>query len=117
MTPVSSQPGTDQDAASEIDEGVYVAVCGALVEVGVNPDDAEEDTPFFLSALAEAGYTVVKTEDARRWLLDYAYSPDDVVFGERGLTDDQLPALHELLDIVLPDWRLSWEPVPEGGEQ
>jgi hypothetical protein len=40
-----------------------------------------------------------------RWLHDHAYGPDDIVLGDRGLTDAQLPAMHELLDIVLPNWR------------
>lgn len=39
------------------------------------------------------------------WVRDHAYAPDDIVLGDRGLTDAQLPAMHDLLDTVLPDWR------------
>lgn len=40
-----------------------------------------------------------------QWIKDHAYSPDDVVLGDQGLTDEQIPALHELLDVARPDWR------------
>lgn len=43
------------------------------------------------------------------WLRDHAYDPDDIVLGDQGLTERQLPALHELLDIIRPEWRdASW---------
>jgi hypothetical protein len=40
-----------------------------------------------------------------QWLRDHCYDPDDIVFGDQGLTERQLPALHALLDIVAPGWR------------
>lgn len=39
------------------------------------------------------------------WLEAHAYDADDIVLGDQGLTDSQLPALHDLLDIVRPGWR------------
>lgn len=44
-----------------------------------------------------------------QWIRDHAYDVDDIVFGSSGLNDDQLPALHKLLDIVRPGWRELFE--------
>lgn len=53
--------------------------------------------------------------DVDRWITDTAYAPDDFVFGDAGLTDRQLPALHELLDLVRPGWRELLLPPPPRG--
>lgn len=39
-----------------------------------------------------------------KWILDHAYSPDDIVIGD-GTTPDQLVDLQELLDAARPGWR------------
>jgi cbb3-type cytochrome oxidase cytochrome c subunit len=43
------------------------------------------------------------------WLRDHMYDPDDVVLGDQGLTDSQLPAFHALLDLIAPNWRNVFE--------
>lgn len=45
----------------------------------------------------------------RAWLMEHAYAPDDVVLGDRGLTDAQLPDLYLLLDRLDPTWREIFE--------
>jgi hypothetical protein len=40
-----------------------------------------------------------------QWIIDHCYAADDMVFGDRGLTDEQLPAMQELLDIIRPGWK------------
>ena len=49
--------------------------------------------------------TLLDLDAVITWVRDHAYGEDDIVLGDRGLTDAQLPAMIELLDIVLPDWR------------
>jgi uncharacterized protein YgbK (DUF1537 family) len=44
-------------------------------------------------------------EQIDKWIKAYAYAPDDIVLGSRGLEDDQLPGLHGLLDLARPGWR------------
>lgn len=44
-------------------------------------------------------------DKVRQWVKEHAFAPDDIVLGDQGLTDAQLTSLHELLDIVHPDWR------------
>lgn len=47
----------------------------------------------------------VKVTDLDQWIVDHCYTPDDMVFGDRGLTDEQLPAMRDLLDIARPGWK------------
>lgn len=44
-------------------------------------------------------------EKVDTWLRAYAYSSEDIVLGDAGLTARQLPDLHALLDSLSPDWR------------
>lgn len=48
-------------------------------------------------------------EEIDQWIRDHAYGPDDIVFGTLGLSSTQLPAIHELLDIVRPGWQELFE--------
>jgi len=48
-------------------------------------------------------------EKLDQWLRDHAYDVDDIVLGDQGLTSSQLPEFHELLDIVVPGWRETFE--------
>jgi hypothetical protein len=45
------------------------------------------------------------------WIRDHAYSVDDIVLGNAALTDSQLPALYQLLDLVRPGWRKLFDPI------
>lgn len=44
-------------------------------------------------------------EKVDNWLRAYAYSSEDIVLGDTGLTASQITDLHALLDSLSPDWR------------
>lgn len=44
-------------------------------------------------------------EVVHQWVHAQAYTPDDIVLGDQGLTAAQLPDLHKLLDKLDPEWR------------
>jgi hypothetical protein len=101
-------------------EGALTVMASAIGATMILRKSPREIAEAGLSALAEAGYTVVKTEDAR-WEYEVRWpSGWHPRFKTRKRAEQNIKDYREL---VRPEvfrrrvFEFAWEPVPEGGEQ